>query len=86
MDLQYWILGGVLYIGGAVIYMMRFPERFFPNKFDILGSSHQIFHLCIVVAALMHYYAAVQSFHNRQITPCTDELIRQLDPPGAPGL
>ena len=35
-----WILGGVAYIAGAVTYMTRVPERFFPVKFDIIGSSH----------------------------------------------
>lgn len=35
MDLSYWIKGGALYIGGATVYMLRIPERLFPNKFDI---------------------------------------------------
>ena len=65
LDLFYWILGGILYILGAVIYMLRLPERFFPGFFDIFGSSHQIFHIFIVIAALMMYYAALQSFYNR---------------------
>ena len=30
----FWSLGGGLYIGGAIIYMLRVPERWFPNKFD----------------------------------------------------
>ncbi|XP_021369063.1 membrane progestin receptor beta-like isoform X1 [Mizuhopecten yessoensis] len=25
------------------------PQRFFPGKFDFLGHSHQIFHLCIIM-------------------------------------
>ena len=35
-----WIIGGATYIGGALIYVFRFPERFFPRKFDLFGSSH----------------------------------------------
>ena len=38
LDLFYWILGGVLYIVGATIYMLRIPERLVPNKFDIFVS------------------------------------------------
>ena len=30
----YWLLGGGLYIFGATVYMLRIPERWFPNKFD----------------------------------------------------
>lgn len=25
------------------------PQRFFPGKFDFVGHSHQIFHLCIIM-------------------------------------
>jgi adiponectin receptor len=35
-----WALGGALYILGAIIYMLKIPERFRPGKFDICGSSH----------------------------------------------
>ncbi len=28
-----------MYIGGAIIYMLRIPERIFPNKFDIFVSN-----------------------------------------------
>eukprot|EP00347_Sterkiella_histriomuscorum_P020952 403335825 len=74
-----WIVGAVLYVGGAVIYMLRVPERWFPNKFDFCGSSHQIFHICIVIAALSHYYAALQCFHNRQYSPCPNEFIDNIE-------
>jgi predicted membrane channel-forming protein YqfA (hemolysin III family) len=32
-------VGAVLYIGGAIIYMLRIPERFFPSKFDFFVST-----------------------------------------------
>lgn len=35
-----WALGGAVYIGGALIYVFRIPERWFPKKFDNFGSSH----------------------------------------------
>ena len=40
LDLKYWIIGGALYIGGACVYMLRIPERFFPLKFDIFVSLY----------------------------------------------
>lgn len=33
-----WAFGGILYIIGAVIYMLKIPERFRPGKFDICVS------------------------------------------------
>jgi predicted membrane channel-forming protein YqfA (hemolysin III family) len=35
-----WMLGGAFYIGGALLYVFRFPEKIFPRTFDKFGSSH----------------------------------------------
>jgi adiponectin receptor len=34
---------------------VKFPEAWFPYQFDILGASHQIFHVLVLVAGLLHY-------------------------------
>lgn len=47
---------GVLYIVGASLYACRIPERFFPGKCDLFLHSHQIFHVLVTSAALVHYY------------------------------
>ena len=60
-----WLFGGILYIIGAVLYGLQFPECCCPNKFDFFGSSHQIFHILIVSAALLHYYGSIEVFHDR---------------------
>ncbi|CEL63910.1 adiponectin receptor [Rhizoctonia solani AG-1 IB] len=58
-----WIaLTGTLYASGALIYACRMPERWFPGTFDFFGSSHQIFHVCVVLAALSHYQAVLTGF------------------------
>ena len=31
-----WAIGGALYIIGALMYMMKIPERFKPGTFDIV--------------------------------------------------
>jgi len=45
-----------LYLLGVASYVLRFPERLFPGKFDIWLHSHQVFHMFIVAAAIMWYY------------------------------
>lgn len=57
VDMHLWtlLLMAVCYIGGAAIFALRFPERFFPGKFDRFMSSHNIFHTLIVVAAGLHF-------------------------------
>ncbi|KAJ7373754.1 Adiponectin receptor protein 2 [Desmophyllum pertusum] len=58
-------LMGVLYIAGAVMYATRVPERFFPGKCDIWFQSHQIFHVLVVAAALVHLYGICQMAYYR---------------------
>lgn len=35
-----WVLGVLFYVGGALLYVFRFPEKYFPKMFDKLGTSH----------------------------------------------
>lgn len=65
-----WAFGGALYILGAIIYMLKIPEKCRPHKHDFVGSSHQIFHFFIIVAVLVHYNASINMFHNRQLYQC----------------
>jgi adiponectin receptor len=36
---------------------MRVPERWMPGRFDLVFSSHQIFHVAVVTGALVHLAA-----------------------------
>ncbi|OCK76667.1 HlyIII-domain-containing protein [Lepidopterella palustris CBS 459.81] len=59
----YWVvLQGFLYILGAGIYAARIPERLSPGTFDIWGSSHQIFHVLVVLAAASHCIGVIIAF------------------------
>lgn len=49
-----FILQGALYVIGSLLYAKRIPERWFPGKCDYLFQSHQIFHILVVLAALVH--------------------------------
>ncbi len=60
-----YALGGYIYIQGAIIYMIRCPERCAPGKFDFCGASHQIFHFAVLTAALLHYAENHKVFRNR---------------------
>lgn len=47
----------------------RWPERSASQKFDIWGSSHQIFHVLILFAAASHLYGTTRAFdfHHRAL-------------------
>jgi adiponectin receptor len=62
----YWLLlQGFLYILGATLYAARVPERLSPGSFDIVGSSHQIFHVLVVCAAVAHLAGLLRAFDYR---------------------
>lgn len=65
IGLGWLLLQGFLYILAASVYAARIPERFRPGKFDILGSSHQIFHLLVVCAAVAHLKGLLTAFDYR---------------------
>jgi adiponectin receptor len=62
IGLDWVVLQGVLYIAGAGIYAARVPEKWAPGKYDIWGSSHQIFHVLVVLAAASHLVGLVMAF------------------------
>lgn len=47
------------YLVGAIIYATRWPERSWPGRFDVVGGSHQLWHLCVTVAAYLHYVTLI---------------------------
>ncbi|RHY55170.1 hypothetical protein DYB37_006365 [Aphanomyces astaci] len=60
----------VVNLVGVALYVTQFPERSFPGRFDLVGSSHQWWHVCVFTAALVYYAYAVQHFEWRCLTPC----------------
>lgn len=62
VGLDWVVLQGALYIAGAGLYAARIPEKWAPGRFDIWGSSHQIFHVLVVLAAASHLVGLVKAF------------------------
>lgn len=55
-QIHWLILMALIYIFGAAFYATRFPECIAPGRFDLVFQSHQIFHVMVVIAALVHMY------------------------------
>ncbi|KPA81650.1 hypothetical protein ABB37_03971 [Leptomonas pyrrhocoris] len=60
----------MLYGIGVFIYAFRIPEVFAPGKFDVYCSSHQIWHVCVMAAAITHFYNCTQMYFNRDTIVC----------------
>ena len=68
----FWIffIAGAFYAGGAVLYAKKWPEKSYPGKFDCFGNSHNIFHICCVLGAVLAQWGSVRVFHERQLYSC----------------
>ncbi|KAI4222739.1 MAG: hypothetical protein LQ349_007579 [Xanthoria aureola] len=62
IGLPWLVLQGCLYVLGAGIYAARVPERFAPGRFDVWGSSHQVFHVLILCAAMAHLMGLLRAY------------------------
>lgn len=74
MGWGWFILEAVFYISGTAIYVLKFPERVSPGTFDLYGSSHQIFHVLVLLGAGAHLIGIVQAFdynHGLQTRICS---------------
>ena len=60
--MPYWFLEGVVYGFGAMIFATRFPESKWPGRFDMYGTSHQIFHVFVVGAAVVHLWGVWSAY------------------------
>ena len=42
---------------------IKSPGKWFPRRFDIFGASHQIVHVMVIVARLVHTFGVLWAFH-----------------------
>ena len=68
----FWYLTamGAFYLLGAAIYLSQIPERWSPGRFDIIGASHQLWHLLIVVAVVTLYVGLIHFYEWRMHKLC----------------
>lgn len=65
-----WYLSEMLILAlGVSLFVGRLPERLSPGTFDIWGHSHQLHHICAVIATAFHVVALVTSYRYRQAHP-----------------
>lgn len=56
LSLEWMGLMALLNFLGCAAYAFRIPESKFPGKFDFVGASHQIMHVAVLAAGLVHYH------------------------------
>jgi adiponectin receptor len=73
IDVLGWLNVAFCYLLGSFIYGSRMPERFFPGKLDYLFHSHQIWHVFVVLGAVLMYVNGLELLHWRLDHGCSLE-------------
>ena len=66
----WFFIEAALYLVGLAIYTLRFPEKYYPNTFDIWFNSHTIWHIFVFLAALSHLNCVIIIYRTRLQCPC----------------
>jgi len=53
MDLRSFFGLAGINLSGGVLYASRIPERWFPGRFDLLGHSHNLMHVFVIVGTVV---------------------------------
>jgi predicted membrane channel-forming protein YqfA (hemolysin III family) len=64
-------------IFSAILYISHIPERYYPGKFDIIGQSHQIFHITTALSTFFQIKALESDIF--QLRPILNGLINSND-------
>ena len=72
------IVMAILYLFGAALYVFRIPERFKPGAFDVWAHSHQLFHVCVVAAALVHFDTLMYMAKHRLLAGACATTVETL--------
>ncbi|OAG19845.1 Hly-III related protein [Alternaria alternata] len=64
MSLDWMALMTAFNLTGGALYAMRIPEKWYPYRFDIWGSSHQIMHCLVVCAGIAHLFGLLRAFDH----------------------
>ncbi|KAI1347663.1 hemolysin-III channel protein-like protein Izh2 [Xylaria sp. FL0043] len=53
-SLEHVVAQSLCYLVGTAIYVKRVPEKYWRGTFDVWGASHQLFHVLVNVAQVVH--------------------------------
>ncbi|KAL0568428.1 hypothetical protein V5O48_013556 [Marasmius crinis-equi] len=76
LGVKWFILAGSCYICGALLYANRIPERLSPGTYDYFFHSHQIFHICVVLGAYLHYvFSSIALNYSYTQSTCAQSVL-----------
>ena len=65
-SLSLFLVHVLFYAMAAILNVSRFPEKYIPRKFDIVGQSHNLMHVCVAIAAFLQIQALKVEIDHRK--------------------
>ena len=60
-NIKYWYANNFFWqLFSFLVYLAHFPERYWPERFDLCGQSHNLWHVACVYAILQWKYSALE--------------------------
>lgn len=76
MSLVYYLGLGLCQGTGIALYATRVPERWYPQRFDLYGSSHQLMHILVVCGAVCYGLGILRAeAYWRGLVPITHDSL-----------
>ncbi|KAG8631841.1 hypothetical protein KVT40_000981 [Elsinoe batatas] len=67
MSLSYFIGLALINFSGAAIYAARIPKRWYPKTFDLIGQSHNLMHLLVILGAVVRLRGLLGRLHYWEV-------------------
>lgn len=65
------LISALMYICGVTVYAKRFPEKFFPGKFDAAGmTSHAIWHIFVCLGIFVSFSSSLRKLSRINRLTC----------------
>ncbi|RYP77226.1 hypothetical protein DL771_001275 [Monosporascus sp. 5C6A] len=77
-SLEYVIAQSAFYLLGTAFYVNRIPEKYWSGIFDVWGASHQIFHVLVNVAQILHLLGLRKSMMQHYPPEGDKELVATI--------
>jgi adiponectin receptor len=61
IELEYFLISALMYILGIILYITRYPEKCSKGTFDIFGSSHQLFHIFVLLGGALSLVGVIKA-------------------------
>lgn len=73
-SLPLFLIHVLFYAMAAILNVSRFPEKYIPRKFDFLGQSHNLMHVCVAIAAFLQLQVLKVEIDHRKVYLITDRF------------